>query len=103
MACSVGEKPLGVLVRSVVGLSRKAAKEAFAEFLSKAPLEADQMAFLNEIIEFLVHNGTMEPKALFETPFTNIHNLGIAGLFDEKMSRHVVDLVKHINENAGMG
>ncbi len=31
-----GEKPLGVLVRSVVGLSRKAAKEAFAEFLSKA-------------------------------------------------------------------
>jgi type I restriction enzyme R subunit len=98
-----GEKPLGVLVRSVVGLSRKAAKEAFAEFLSKAPLEADQMAFLNEVIEFLVRNGTMEPKVLFETPFTNIHDLGVRGIFDENMSRQVVDLVKHINENAGLG
>ncbi|MFA6301680.1 MAG: DEAD/DEAH box helicase family protein [Legionella sp.] len=98
-----GETPLGILVRSVVGLSRKAAKEAFAEFLSKAPLEADQMAFLNEVIEYLVHNGTMEPKTLFETPFTNIHNLGIAGVFDDKKSRQVINLVKHINENAGMG
>ena len=97
-----GEKPLGVLVRSVVGLSRKAAKEAFAEFLSKAPLEADQMAFLNEVIEYLVRNGTMEPKTLFETPFTHIHNLGIAGLFNDYMSRQVVDLVRHINENAGV-
>ncbi|RUR24674.1 DEAD/DEAH box helicase family protein [Legionella qingyii] len=98
-----GEKPLGVLVRSVVGLSRKAAKEAFAEFLSKVPLEPDQIAFLNEVIEFLVQNGTMEPKVLFETPFTNIHNLGIAGVFDDKTSRRLIDLVKHINENAGMG
>lgn len=96
-----GEKPLGVLVRSVVGLSRKAAKEAFAEFLSKAPLEADQMAFLNEVIEYLVRNGTMEPKTLFETPFTHIHNLGIAGLFNDYMSGQVIDLVRHINENAG--
>ncbi len=61
------------------------------------------MAFLNEVIEYLVHNGTMEPKALFETPFTNIHNLGINGLFNENMSKQVIALVKHINENAGMG
>jgi type I restriction enzyme R subunit len=61
------------------------------------------MAFLNEVIEFLVRNGTMEPKALFETPFTNVHNLGISGVFNEKMSRQMINLVKHINENAGLG
>ncbi|HAU1321398.1 TPA: restriction endonuclease subunit R, partial [Legionella pneumophila] len=98
-----GEKPLGVLVRSVVGLSRKAAKEAFAEFLSKAPLDPDQIAFLNEVIEYLVQNGTMEPKLLFETPFTNIHNLGVAGVFDDMTSRKLINLVKHINANAGVG
>ncbi len=98
-----GEQPLGVLVRSVVGLNRKAAKEAFAEFLSKAPLDADQINFLNEVIEFIECNGTMEPKALFETPFTNIHNLGIRGLFNDKMSRQVINIVERINENARTG
>ncbi len=52
----------GLVVRSVVGLSRKAAKEAFSEFLSEAPLQPDQMAFLDEVVEYLVKNGTMEPK-----------------------------------------
>lgn len=99
----IGDQPLGVLVRSVVGLSQKAAKEAFAEFLSKAPLGPDQMAFLNEIIEFLVRNGTMEPKTLFETPFTNIHHSGIVGVFNDNMSNQVINLVRHINRNAGMG
>ena len=95
-----GEKPLGVLVRSVVGLSRKAAKEAFSEFLSEAPLHPDQMAFLDEVVEYLVRNGTMEPKVMFDAPFTLINDQGIAGIFDEDASKKVIALVRHVNENA---
>ncbi len=95
-----GEKPLGVLVRSVVGLSRKAAKEAFSEFLSEAPLHPDQMTFLDEVVEYLVKNGTMEPKIMFDTPFTLINDQGIAGIFDENESKKVIELVRHVNENA---
>ncbi|MCF6251087.1 MAG: DEAD/DEAH box helicase family protein [Methylococcaceae bacterium] len=97
-----GEKPLGVLVRSVVGLSRNAAKAAFSEFLSEAPLHPDQIAFLDEIVEYLVRNGTMEPKVMFDTPFTHINDQGIAGVFDKEMSKKVVELVRHVNENAGV-
>jgi len=95
-----GEKPLGVLVRSVVGLSRKAALAAFSEFLSGAPLHPDQMSFLDEVVEYLVKNGTMEPKAMFDTPFTHIHDQGIAGVFNEELSKKVIELVRHVNENA---
>ncbi len=95
-----GEKPLGVLVRSVVGLSRKAAKEAFSEFLSEAPLHPDQMAFLDEVVEYLIKNGTMEPNIMFDTPFTLINDQGIAGVFDEDDSKKVIELVRHINKNA---
>lgn len=95
-----GEKPLGVLVRSVVGLNRKAAKEAFSEFLSEAPLHPDQMAFLDEVVEYLVKNGTMEPGIMFETPFTLINDQGITGVFDESASKKVIELVRHVNENA---
>lgn len=96
-----GDKPLGILVRSVVGLSRKAAKEAFAEFLSDGKaLHPDQHTFLEQIVDYLVKNGTMEPKAMFETPFTHINDLGVAGVFDDETSKKVIDLVKHINQNA---
>lgn len=95
-----GDRPLGVLVRSVVGLSQNAAKEAFAEFLVKAPLHPDQITFLDQIIDYLVKNGTMEPKALFDTPFTHINDQGISGVFNEDESKKVIDLIKYINGNA---
>ena len=95
-----GEKPLGVLVRSVVGLSRNAAKEAFSGFLAEAALHSDQISFLDEVVEYLVKNGTMEPKLMFDAPFTHINDQGVAGIFDETMSKKVIALVRHVNENA---
>jgi hypothetical protein len=77
-------------VRSMVGLNKKAAKKAFAEFLAEAPLHADQISFLNEVVEYLAEKGTIEPKVMFETPFTNIHDQGISGVFGDKSKRLLV-------------
>ncbi len=95
-----GEKPVGLLVRSVIGLSRNAAKQAFAGFLDMASLHPDQMSFLNEVVDYLVKNGTMEPKILFEPPFTHINDQGVAGVFGEKEGKDVIELVRGINGNA---
>lgn len=96
-----GEKPLGVLVRSVVGLSRNAAKTAFSDFLADAPMHPDQITFLDEIVDYLVKNGTMNPRAMFDTPFTHINDQGVIGVFGEHMSKQVVEIINHVNENAG--
>jgi len=95
-----GEKPLGILVRSIAGLDRQAAKLAFADFLAAAPLLPDQISFLDAVVEYLSKNGVMEPKAMFETPFTHFHDQGIAGVFDDDMSKKVIELVRTVNENA---
>ncbi|MBK7362154.1 MAG: hypothetical protein IPJ01_07625 [Micavibrio sp.] len=58
------------------------------------------MTFLDEIVEYLVKNGMMEPRALFDTPFTHINDQGVVGVFGESGSKKVIDLVQHINENA---
>ncbi|MEP3629185.1 MAG: DEAD/DEAH box helicase family protein [Hyphomicrobiales bacterium] len=97
-----GEQPLTLLVRSVVGLSRRAAKEAFAEFLAKGNLLPDQMTFLDQIVDYLVKNGTMEPRAMFDTPFTHLHDEGLTGVFDDDQSENVVKLVKEVNSNAAI-
>ena len=95
-----GGRPLGRLVRSGVGLDRNAAKAAFAEFLSEAPLHPDQISFLDEVVNYLVKNGVMEPKAMFDAPFTNINDQGVLGVFGESVSKKIIETLKKINRNA---
>ena len=62
-----------------MGLSWNAVKAAFSEFLAEVPLHPDQMTFLDEVVEYHVKNGMMEPKIMFEAPFTHINTLCVAG------------------------
>lgn len=78
-----GDQPLGVFIRSIVGLDIKAANEAFSLFLQQGNLKADQMTFIKNIISFLSKNGTIDKSMLFEAPFTNINDQGILGVFDD--------------------
>ncbi|BEV08753.1 DEAD/DEAH box helicase family protein [Methylophilus sp. DW102] len=95
-----GDKPLGVFIRSIVGLDVNAAQEVFAEFIQAGNLKADQMTFINNIINYLNKNGVIEKTMLFEPPFTNIHQDGLIGVFDEADAKKVIQLVGMVNENA---
>ena len=67
-----GKKPLGELVREVVGLDMNAAKAAFAEYLNDVNLDSRQIYFVNQIVEYIVHNGLMKDlSVLQESPFTD--------------------------------
>jgi len=67
-----GEKPLGEFVREIVGLDMNAAKEAFAEFLGNTNLDSRQIYFVNQIVEYIVHNGMMKDlSVLQDAPFTD--------------------------------
>lgn len=67
-----GSKPLGEFVREIVGLDMNAAKEAFSEFLNDINLDSRQIYFVNQIVEYIVHNGMMKDlSVLLESPFTD--------------------------------
>ncbi|WP_418746714.1 DEAD/DEAH box helicase family protein [Frisingicoccus sp.] len=67
-----GHKPLGEFVREIVGLDMNAAKEAFSQFLNDTNLDSRQIYFVNQIVEYIVHNGMMKDlSVLQETPFTD--------------------------------
>ena len=67
-----GAKPLGELVREIVGLDMNAAKEAFSEYLTNTSLDSRQIYFVNQIVEYIVHNGMMKDfSVLQESPFTD--------------------------------
>ena len=68
----MGSKPLGEFVREIVGLDMKAAKEAFSEYLNNTNLDSRQIYFVNQIVEYIVHNGLMKDlSVLQESPFSD--------------------------------
>jgi type I restriction enzyme R subunit len=67
-----GQKPLGELVREIVGMDMNAAKEAFSEYLNDVNLDSRQIYFVNQIVEYIVRNGMMKDlSVLQEPPFTD--------------------------------
>ena len=63
-----GQKPLGELVREIVGLDMAAAKAAFSEFLDGANLDSRQIYFVNQIVEYIVQNGLMKDLSVLQRP-----------------------------------
>ncbi|MDA7980503.1 MAG: hypothetical protein MPJ50_17230 [Pirellulales bacterium] len=54
---------------------------------------------IKQIVEHLVHNGLMDPKELFQTPFTDAHDEGVIGMLGDD-ARKAVDVIEEINANA---
>jgi len=72
---------LGLFVRSLVGMDRAAAKEAFADFIAGKVLTAAQIELINMVVDHLTENGVMDAARLYESPYTDLSPLGVDGLF----------------------
>ena len=86
---------LGLFVRSLVGLDRQAAKDAMNKFLNGKTWTANQIEFINLIVNHLTENGTMDPAMLYESPFTDVTPLGPDGIFT---SAQIDELLAILND-----
>ena len=83
-------------VRGLIGLDREAAKRAFADFLAGRKLTANQLEFLDLVIDHLTERGVMDPKLLYEAPFTNFNSLGVEGVFERADTVRLVRILREI-------
>ena len=95
-----GSKPLGEFVREIVGLDMNAAKEAFAAFLNDTTLDSNQIYFVNQIVEYIVHNGLLKDMSVLQdAPFTD--NGSIVDVFtDMTVWFGIKNVIDRINANA---
>jgi type I restriction enzyme R subunit len=93
-------KGLGVFIRSLVGLDREAAKRAFGEFVSGGTASANQVEFVNLIVDYLTEHGVMDPAMLYQSPFTDMSPRGPEGLFSSQQVDGLVAVLAHIRERA---
>lgn len=95
-----GDKPLGEFVREIVGLDMNAAKEAFSEYLNEANLDSRQIYFVNQIVEYIVHNGLLKDfSVLQEPPFTDQGSV-VDIFIDLNVWMGIRKVIEGINDNA---
>jgi type I restriction enzyme R subunit len=91
---------LGLFVRSLVGLDREVAKQALAAFMSGKTLSANQIEFVNLIIDHLTEHGVMDAGLLYESPFTDISPRGPDGIFPAAQIDQLVSLLGEVRQRA---
>ena len=95
-----GEKPLGEFVREIVGLDMNAAKAAFADYLNDVNLDSRQIYFVNQIVEYIVHNGLMKDlSVLQESPFTDKGSV-VEVFTDLSVWMGIRKIIEQVNANA---
>lgn len=95
-----GSKPLGELVREIVGLDMNAAKAAFSEYLESNNLDSRQIYFVNQIVEYIVYNGMMKDlSVLQESPFTDKGSV-VEIFTDLNVWMGIRKVIESINDNA---
>ncbi len=91
---------LGLFVRSLVGLDRQAAKEALAGFLDGKSLSANQIEFVNLIVDHLTAHGVMAAAMLYESPFTDLTPRGPDALFDSEQIDELLAVIEKVRGTA---
>ena len=76
------------------------AKEAFSRFLNDVNLDSRQIYFVNQIVEYIVHNGIMKDlSVLQESPFTDKGSV-VEIFTDMSVWMEIRKVIEQINANA---
>ena len=89
-----------LFVRSIVGLDRAAAKQAFASFLDDKRYTHNQITFVNLVIDYLTQHGTIDPGRIYESPFTAIAPEGPETIFTDRDLDEFFSIVQQLYETA---
>ena len=91
---------LGIFIRSLVGLDRETAKQAFSQFVVGTTATASQLEFIDLIVQYLTENGTMDAARLYESPFTDISQQGPEAVFPVAKVTELVRVLDDIRQRA---
>ena len=94
---------MGLFVRSLVGLDREAAKAALGGFLAGKSLGANQIEFVDLIVNHLTERGVMEAGLLYESPFTDLTPRGPEGLFSSAHLSQLMGVLDQVRRAAMAG
>ena len=65
-------------------------------FVSGRTLSANQIEFIDLIIDHLTDRGVIDPRRLYESPFTDLDDQGVSGVFGPAEVKMLVDTLARV-------
>ena len=90
----------GKFIRSLVGLDRAAAKEAFAEFIDDKRYSKNQIQFVTLIIDELTERGVVEIARVYEAPYIALAPDGPETMFVEADLNRILTAIERLTLSA---
>ena len=94
---------IGPRVLPLVGMDRSAAKDAFAEFLDDGRYNANQIEYVNMVIDHPADAGTIEADRFYKSPHTDVAPTGPDGLFEPDDATRLIAVVSDVRRRAEAG
>ncbi|KKD08383.1 restriction endonuclease subunit R [Streptomyces sp. WM6386] len=95
-----GAPGLGLFVRGLCGLDRRATQLVFADFIGEHQLTPPQIDFVELIIDVVVKRGFLHNKDLYEGPFLDRAPGGPDDLFDDEQIDGLFVAFMHLRSTA---
>jgi type I restriction enzyme R subunit len=102
-AATTQAEGLGLFVRSLVGMDRQAALDSLSEFVGDKTLNANQLHFIDMIVQQLTENGVVEVGALYESPYSDAAPAGPESLFPEVDIDLLAEILRRVRLSAMAG
>ena len=93
------DKPFGLLIRKIAKMAPDAAYAAFAAFIAKERPNAEQIHFIEQVVDYVVENGYVNNVLdLMKAPFDRPYKFSV--IFTREEQLEFVKIINQIKDNA---
>lgn len=94
---------LDKILRTIVGMDKDAIEHSFTVFVQQIHtlINAKQQRFIGMLKNHLIRNGTIQIEQLYDAPFTQIHDMGLDGVFSEQQADVIEQFIKQFDVELG--
>ncbi|WP_405632192.1 DEAD/DEAH box helicase family protein [Pseudoalteromonas sp. Ld20] len=94
---------LDKILRTIVGMNKNAIEQSFTTFVQQihTHVNAKQQRFIGMLKNHLIRHGSIEIAQLYDAPFTQIHDMGLDGVFSEQQADVIEQFIKQFDVQLG--
>lgn len=94
---------LDKILRTIVGMDKNAIEQSFTTFVQQihTHVNAKQQRFIGMLKNHLIRHGSIEIAQLYDAPFTQIHDMGLDGVFSQQQADVIEQFIKQFDVQLG--
>ena len=86
----------------IVGLDHTAAKAAVSKYLENTQFTANQIRFVEQIIDLLTQQDVMNRIQVCDGSLTDLHSDSLDGLFQDDNADNIIAIIRSFNETVSI-